>query len=175
MAEPDASPTRGGQLLGRLAHDLLAEERTNKASLEARAIGVIATVGSLVTVLFALAALVTGRPGFVLPAAARCLLAGALAGLLTASVTAIFVNLPYGHLELKADDLLRRINSDDDWNAPAEEVEHAMARVLAVQLVSARHVSRLKARLLAYAVLAEVIGVTFIAAAISVILLLNPA
>jgi len=162
--------SRGESVLAILVRDLVREERTGEASLEARAVGVITTAGTLVTVLFGLALLVTGRAGFVLPVGARGLLAGALASLVAASVAAIFVNLPTGHREINARDLLNRISSDDDWNAQRDDVERAVAKVLAVQLVAGREVNRRKARLLARAIFAEVAGVAFIGASVAVIL-----
>jgi hypothetical protein len=169
VTQPDTAG-QGGRILGRLVQDLIAQERASKASVEARAIGTITAAGSLVTILFALAALESSRAAYVLPAAARWLLLGALACLLVTSIAAIIVNIPTGQREIKAADLLARISDDDSWNSPADDVERALAKAQAGQLIRARHVNRGKARLLAYAILSEVLGVAFIGAAVSVIL-----
>ncbi|HSV65020.1 MAG TPA: hypothetical protein VLJ59_03805 [Mycobacteriales bacterium] len=170
MASTDNVRAPGGQVLGRLVQDLVADERASKASVESRAAGLITAAGSLVTVLFAIAAFVTSRVGYVLPVPARWLLVGALTSLLAASVAAIVVNLPAGQHEIRADDLLGRIHRDEDWNAREDDVELALAKALAGQLVRARQVNRAKARLLAYAIFGEVSGIAFIGAAVSVIL-----
>jgi uncharacterized integral membrane protein len=157
-------------MLAVLVRDLVAEERTNRVSLESRAGSVITTAGALTTILFGLAALITDEAGVKLPTLSRWFLGASLVLLLAASVGAIFVSLPSGQREIKAEDLLQRIRSEDDWSASDDVVGRAIAKGFAVQLVSAREINRTKARLLISAIAAEVGGVAFIGAAVALIL-----
>lgn len=66
--------SNGFQPYQELLVGLLAEERERKKSIEQRGLSVVTSSGTLATLLFALAVLVTGSKGFQLPGSSRQLL-----------------------------------------------------------------------------------------------------
>lgn len=90
-----------GPAITGLIQDQFIQERAIKDSLESRASAVIASAGTLVTLLFALVALVTKSQQYSLPVASRFLIGVALAAFLIAAVLAILVIRPrtYGAVD----------------------------------------------------------------------------
>src|SRR6266508_7034471 len=77
-----------------LVKEQLAAEESRTASMEARAISVLTTSGGLVSLLLALAALVSTRKDFRMPVAGRAVLLVAVALFLLAALAAISVFSP---------------------------------------------------------------------------------
>jgi hypothetical protein len=87
-------PEGSGPIFAALVTELVAAEDKRRESLEARGAGVITTSGALVTLLLALAALVTREQTFTLPDAARDSLSLAVAAFVLAALLAIATSAP---------------------------------------------------------------------------------
>src|SRR5690348_5642945 len=93
---PDAN---AGRAYAQLIADQLLEERTRKASLEARGITVITTSSALSTLLFGLTAGLTTLSRFRLPPAAKLPLVLTLATFVFAAAFSLAVNMPLRYRE----------------------------------------------------------------------------
>ena len=153
----------------KLVDDQLEDERTRKASLEARGVAVISTSGTLTTLLLALAALVTDASGFQLSGVAQILLMLGVAAFLLAAVLAVLTARPGVYGEVK-EGSLREIATLDAMNEPEADANPKIAIALVEIIVKARRGNEKKARLLMRAVSAEVAGFVLVAAAVVVIL-----
>jgi len=105
-AVPAAAPPGGGDVYGAYIKSLLDYEQARKSGLDARAAAVVATAGTLVTLLFGLVAVVTGAHSFVLPPTARGWLIAAVVLFVVAialAVTVTVIPLPYGQVDFKED------------------------------------------------------------------------
>jgi hypothetical protein len=154
----------------KLVEDQLAEERSTKSSLEARAIGVITSAGALATLLFALAALVTQPLTYELPDAARVVLVATLAAFIAAAVLAILAARPGTYQEVTVESL-RAAAAPGAMAAPAEQGEAAIAAVLVDIIATARTKNARKATLLRRAVTVEAVAAVLLAVAVAIVLL----
>ncbi len=168
-ATPAQSTTAAAQTLKVIA-DQLDEERATKTSLESRATSVITTSGTLTTLLFALAAVVTQKDSFDLPVLAKVFLVAATASFMGAVVLALLVARPTHYKEMD-EDSLRAIASADALAAKAVEAEPVIAKALVEIILGARDKNAGKADLLGLAVLVEVIATVLVGAAVVSILL----
>lgn len=147
-----------------LIKEQLLEERSRKASLEQRSVSIIQTSGTLVTLLFALAALITKPTAFVPPAGVLTPLPLALIAFSLAALAALAINIPRDYEEVDEDDLVDRLNKGE-WQKPASLAvasEHA-AKVRVAVLKSARGFNDLKEKLLTTAIVFEVLGIAVVA------------
>src|SRR4051794_11113883 len=95
---PGAMQTLGdGSAYGVYIASELEDVRALKASLEERALAVVTTSGVLVTLLFALASVVTSKKNYSIPVAARPALIVALAAFVLAAALALIVIVPSKH------------------------------------------------------------------------------
>ncbi len=146
----------------------LEAQDARKASFEQRGLAVISTSGLLVSLLFALAALVTSRTGYVLPDGARRALYVALFLFVLAAVAALVVNAPLKYKYVKAAELRRAVTSLWDDTEAVAQSNVAHTRVDAYERLLARN--QLKGRILIAAIGAEVAAVGIVAFAIGIIL-----
>ena len=100
VGDPDSSSATSADAVMEHVQDQLTEERGTKSALEARAIGVITSAGALVTLLFALAALVTKPQAYELPGAARLVLGITLIAFIASAVLAIIAARPETYQEV---------------------------------------------------------------------------
>jgi hypothetical protein len=152
-----------------LDHELKREEQIGR-SLDARAGTVITTSGSLVTLLFALVAIITRTPNFELHTIPRITLIGVLISFLLAAVFAILVNIPrkYLHIEVET---LARWSASHTFNIPLSLAGPEISRAKVSEIDRARLRNKGKARLLFLAVLMEVLAVVLLGATVSIILI----
>lgn len=169
MPEPTAS---AGEHYSRLISEQLDNERAIKASLEQRGIAVVATAGTLVTLLFALGALVTRSQTFEPPAASVVFLLLALLAFLAASVAAIATNRVRTYEEVKIG-ALRVLLDENLWAAESSIGERRAAEVRVAILAIARNQNAKKAKSLKWAMRSEVTAVGLVAIAVAAILLAN--
>ena len=167
MLEP---PESSGPAIIRLIQDQFLQEQGIKDSLESRASAVIASAGTLVTLLFALVALVTKPDQYSLPAASRFLIGAALVAFLAAAVLAILVIRPrvYGAVDEQS---LHDLTKKSAYSTPASVGEPLIADTIIDLIAKARGANASKAHFLTASVVAEVIAVAVLGSAIGVMLL----
>jgi hypothetical protein len=164
-----------GSAYGLLIADQLTQQRALKTSLEQRGIAVITTAGTLVTLLFGLAAFTTANkanPFHVLPLDTRLLFGLALVLFGAAIVLGVLTNRPsmsYNELAPKAFDLML---DEDAWRSSdtvlaAKRVAEAQAGIA----VGASTANTQKAALLIWAFAAEVAAVIALGLAIGLVVL----
>jgi hypothetical protein len=163
-----ASPADAGTAYGAFIADQLTEERSRKASLEARGVTTVTAAGTLVTVLFALTAGLTAAPHFTLPAGARVPLLIALIAFVIAAVFGLTTNLPLRYREPTARGLARLIDARF-WAAPAQIGERRVAEAQVALTAAMRSANNLKVRLLILAIAAELIAVICLSCAVAII------
>ncbi|MHA7269013.1 hypothetical protein ACX80Q_04415 [Arthrobacter sp. HLT1-20] len=156
----------------KLVQDQLAEERTNKSSLETRAIGVITSSGALATLIFGLAALVTKSTSYDLPGLAQLVLGLTLVAFVGSAVLAIVASRPRTYQEVTIESL-RDVATKSAMSAPAVQGEPEIARVLVDIIDTARKENGHKARLLRSAVTLEAVAAILLAIAVAIVLLMG--
>jgi hypothetical protein len=158
-----------GAAYSQLIWDQLAEERSRKASLEARGVTVITTSSALATLLFALTAGLTTASSFKLPGPARFPLMLALCAFATAAVLGLITNIPLRYREPTASGLAKLVDANF-WTASPEIGQLRVASAQVTTLAVARSANGLKVRLLLGAVFFELLAVIFLTWAIASIL-----
>lgn len=88
-----------GKAYEALIIEQLTEERDRKKSIEARGVTVISSSGTIVTIIFALGALVSDRKTFDLPPISQGLLFLAVLAFAVASLLGIWISSPRGYRE----------------------------------------------------------------------------
>ena len=163
---PDAN---AGRAYGQLIVDQLLEERTRKASLEARGITVITTSSALATLLFALTAGLTATSRFRLPPATKLPLVLTLVTFVFAAAFSLAVNLPLRYREPTVAGLAK-LASPNYWKAAPEIGEIRVAEAQVTSLAAARSANNLKVMLLIGAIFFELMAIPFLAWAIAEVL-----
>lgn len=158
-----------GSALAHLLDDVLPAERARKNSIEARALAVISSSGTLVTLLLALGAVVTRVTGLQ-PSLFAIVMLGMSAGLFTiAAGLAIYCNVPGGYYEIEPHSLLTMTRPDVwDKDGSGARRELAIARIEVVR--DWRRMNERKARVLAVAAATEVVGVLTTTVAVVIVL-----
>jgi hypothetical protein len=164
------SEESAGAAYSELIAEQLAEERSRKASLEARGLSVITTSGVLVTLVLGLAAIVTQAATFKLPEAANRLLVFAGALFVLAAVGGIGVNFPMPYREVGVT-ALRRLTELHWWNNKVAPARRRTAEARINVLAAARSANVWKVRFLLAALVLEVLAVVTLAASASVVLM----
>ncbi|BCB76954.1 hypothetical protein GCM10022251_76020 [Phytohabitans flavus] len=164
MAEGGAGSAYAG-----LISDQLAEERSRKASLEARGVSVITTSGVLVTVLFALSAGLRSVGDARLPGVARVTLLLALVTFVLAALFGLATNLPLRYKEPTPEGLAQLVDREY-WAAPAVIGELRVAESKVRVLAAARAANRIKVTLLLVGAFLELLAVAFLAVAVANVL-----
>jgi hypothetical protein len=141
---------------------LIDAEAARKTSTESKGVAVITTSSALVTILFALVAVVTSRTTFKLPASAHGWLVAAIVAFVVAAATAILVSfpLPYGQTTLTIDDLRNW------WNDDVGTAEAAVSGLRLRALTAARRMNAVKAGILCVASAAELAGLVLLTVAV---------
>lgn len=141
------------------------EERDTKESLERRGLAVITTSGVLVSLLFALGAIVTDSPDFSLPLGSRRALIAALVAFVVAGICGVMCNVPRLYPE-GASESLYRLTSRETWEARHAIGSRRAARLNVAILTHAREVNSKKAKWLRRAMVVEVVAVALVGIAI---------
>ncbi len=162
-------PDDAGRAYGQLIADQLMEERSRKASLEARGVTVITTSSALATLLFALTAGLTATSKFRLPAPAKLPLLLTLVTFVFSAAFSLAANIPLRYREPTPAGLAKLVNSNY-WKAPAEIGEIRVAEAQLTSLAAARSANSLKVMLLIGAIFFELLAIPFLAWAIAEIL-----
>jgi hypothetical protein len=130
---------------------------------------VITTAGTLVSLLFGLAAVVTSQKGFKVSDSARGLLLVGVGFFFVAAVAGLVANIPLRYREVDPASL-RALVVPEHWDAPLSPGERNAASARLEVLERAQRANELKGRLVLVAFAAEVVAVGFVAAAVGVIL-----
>lgn len=157
----------------KLIIEQLEEERKTKSSVEQRAITVITTAGTLVSVLFALVVLVTRSNSFELESVSRSFLYAALSAFVVAALLALGTNLPMNYQEADVDEL-ERLTEERFWHGSTHLGTRRSARLRVKVLRGARRANRTKACILRLAITVEVLAVVFLSVAVASILSSSP-
>lgn len=143
----------------------LAREDARKTSFEQRGIGVITTSGTIVTLLFGLAALVTKSDAFVLGTWQKIFLGSALVFFFVAAITGILVNKPMTYEEA-APEGLRRLLEEPYWFGRVGIGSRRATEMKIAMLARARRQNDFKGSVLIIALSAEVAGIFLVAVAV---------
>jgi len=171
-AVPDSGPT-ARSVYGEYLKDEIARQDARQSSFEQRGLAVVTTSGTLVTLLFGLAALSTASAkGNPLHHEESVFLAVALVLFFVAGVLALLTNVPLGYSGPDLPDPKKpekpsfgdRLNADPEDSYEASL--YAVADVRLAILASAQKQNGRKAKLLFAALIAEVAAVACVAVAI---------
>lgn len=173
MSVPSGSsdaPGSGGEVLAAFVEAELKAEDSRKTSIETREISVISTSGVLVTLLFALAAVITRQGGYSIPLVGLVAILASLVLFVAAASLGLLANAVKSYDRAKLADVENTVNSE------LETITERAARKLVsgsnLQVwKSARSKTNEKARLLRWAIIAEVAAVSALALSIAVILI----
>jgi hypothetical protein len=166
---PPEWPTVAGAAYRGLIDDQLRREDDRKTSFEARGLSIVTTASGLITLVFALSALVKNTTKFTLGAMTTTLLAVALASLILAAVSGILSNMPQGYGEVEKDDL-ERLLQPRFWLGRIAIGQLRVAEAELEQIVLNRTSNDRKGKLLVIGLGFEVLAVLIIAVAALLIL-----
>ncbi len=145
---------------------LLNEERQRKQSIEQRGLSVVTSSGTLATLLFALAALVTKSDTFRLPESVKPFLIIAIVSFSAAGILGIFTNKPLRYAE-PGTEWLSKVTAPSVWDGTTRGLaarRSAEARVNSI--ISFRDKNKEKVQLLTAAVSFQVVAVSALAIAV---------
>jgi hypothetical protein len=147
-----------------LVRELLDAEEKRRDSLEARGASVITVSGALVTLLFGLAAVVTGAKGFHVSGAVRDRLGWAAIAFVVAAVLAVGTYAPQPTRMTDPHKLAELL--PDLWNRDLDHARKTATNTRLDQLAVAQRANDIKGLLLAGAIAAQVIAVLLVAWAV---------
>jgi hypothetical protein len=172
MAAPPGNP--GRTVYFDWIKALTEEQEARKEKLEARGVAVVTVSGTLVTLLFGLAALATRATStYTLPNVARDLLYVALILFGVSAVLAILTNIPILYEDVDPQDVLLA-TSDDYWQDSEADAEQRIAVTRANNLIWNSKANTLKAVILVSAVVVQIAAVVFVALAVAEVLKAAP-
>jgi hypothetical protein len=168
-ADGDVAPETGYAVYGDFIRDELDAQDRRKASFEQRGLAVITTTGTLVTLLFALAALSTKQADtFTLPSQARTWLYIGLALFFGSAAAALVSNAPLNYDAAEVPGIRRRLKEEPPWTADAARRDVALTRLKALE--SAKKKNGIKGYAVLIAMVLEALAVGCVAIAVSIIL-----
>lgn len=160
------SQDKAREALDLAADSELRQARERAASLEQRAMAVVTTSGVLVSLVFGFGTLIRGKQISSLPETPRNLLILALVSFVVAAVIALFTIMP------------RDYPVESDWNNVLSSwitsPNETWTSITNLHLKEIRHwlkTNSLKAKILLAAIIAECIGISFLAASMLVVIL----
>lgn len=148
--------------------DLVTAEDARRASLEARGASVITASGALVTLFFALSALATKQPDFVLASGPRLLIGFGAAAFATAAVLAIGTFVPRGARLTDPLGLARQL--PELWEHDNDFARKKATITRLGELADTQQGNDIRARLLMAAIACQVAGVLVVATSALVVL-----
>jgi hypothetical protein len=168
LADTSATGTVG-EVYNELIAEHLERQAKRKASIEQRGLAVISTSGALVTLQFALVAVITDQDSFSLTGPERTVLGLSLLAFVAAAVLGLLTNITrsYAYVSTRQ---LEELTRPTSWQGSRSEAQRRIARVRVRMLRSARTNNGAKAKLLRYAIATEVAAVAFLAVCVALIL-----
>jgi hypothetical protein len=169
----DSAPSTAGTV-GEVCRDLLDDqfgvESAKKESLETRGLAVITTSGTLVTLLLALASVITKTGGLTPSLGPRLLLLAALVAFVISATLGIYCNAPLHMKELDPGSL-GGLTDEDVWMEPGYHAQRELSLAQLEILATQRGANEIKARVLLMAASVEVAAVLLTGMAAAVVLL----
>jgi hypothetical protein len=163
-ATPTASEADGVAAYDGFLKEQLTAQEARKASFESRGLAVVTTAGTLVTLLFGLAAFASGGPNPKLTGEAKTWLAVALVVFIASAVLALATNLPFFYDAPAADAFKHRVKADQFKATSAARRDIALTR--ANMLHNWKRTNSVKGWLLTAALTLEVVAIGFVGIAI---------
>jgi hypothetical protein len=145
-------------------------ESDRKSSLESRAIAVITSSGTLVTLLLGLAALVTKSSTFVLDRPERWLLSASALLFVVSAALGIVASAPFRYLLVDPKSLTSTV-APNVWSEDGSVLHRELTTVRLAQLEDARTHNESRAEMLVAALAVQVLAVLLTAATVAVVLL----
>jgi hypothetical protein len=160
---------RAGDVYARVIAENLERQSQRKTSIEQRGLSVISTSGALVTLQFALVAVITEGESFSFAGPEKSALGVSLVLFVVASVLGLLSNQTrqYPHISSTQLELL---TAAEAWQGSSDDAARRVARAQVQMLRSARRSNGAKARLLRFAIYFEVGGVAALATCVGLIL-----
>lgn len=169
VANATTSEPNGYEVYGTLLSSELSAQDARKASFEQRAVWVVTTSGTLVTLLLALAALSAKHARtLTLPPAGSPWLTAALGCFFLSALSAFVANLPLRYETVTAEAIEERLLKDPPLSFNWATKDVALTRVKALK--SAKFKNTVKGWALAAAIGFESLAVGFVVIAVSLIL-----
>jgi hypothetical protein len=171
LSPDDASPEEpgGAAVYAAYVAAQVRGQEERKSSFEQRGLAVITTSGVLVSLLFGLAALLTGAAHYHLPHASRVPILAALLCFVIAAIAAIVTNLPLPYRGVTVDALREKVDGQAEETAADARREVALTELEVLE--RAKQQNKRKGEALALAIRAEIAAVYFLAVAIAAIVL----
>jgi membrane protein YqaA with SNARE-associated domain len=158
----------GGVKYGEFIKELLEEEDARKVSFEQRGAAIITASGTLVSLLFALAALVTKVEDYVLPGQARQRLWWAALLFVVAAVLGILTNFPLLYTAPNLDEVRAALR--DKFEDSVQVAEQRVGGTRLKLIMESEHLNKVKGWLLSAALLSQIGGIVCVAWAVSRVL-----
>jgi len=149
----------------------LRAERDRRATLDARAVGVLNTSATLVTLLLALGAVVTGATGFEPPTLMISLLSLALVAFVAAALLGLLANRQHRYSVTQPVQLHKWRDRDGNWNDTADKARRVVAKANILTIASLRQGNNTKATLIEVAHWCQLAAVILLGAAIGTTLI----
>jgi hypothetical protein len=159
-----------GDVYAELIAENLERQAARKSSIEQRGLAVISTSAALVTLQFALVAVVVDHDSFELEPAQQVALGVSLALFVAAAVLGLLTNNTRSYNYVSTSQL-ERLTEPATWRASRREAQRRLARAHVVMLRTARARNGAKARLLRLAIIFEVSAVGALAICVALILM----
>lgn len=170
MSNVDSSWTSlAGSVYRSLIDDELARETDRKSSFESRGLQIVSSAGGIVTLLFALAAVVTNLKTFTPGGGTKDFLIVALVLFVAATCCGITANDPtrYGEPTVTS---LRGLLTDGAWIGDVPSAQRQVAQMEITMIEEARRANNRKAWYLRIGLSLEILGVAAVAIAVLLIL-----
>jgi hypothetical protein len=169
LVAPRGDDQRAGDVYASLISSNLERQAERKSSVEQRGLSVISTSGALVTLQFALVAVITGDDSFSFSRPEKAALGTSLLLFVVASVLGLPSNQTQRYPYISSDQL-EKFTKPDAWLASSDAAARRVAAAQVSMLRSARKKNGTKAKLLRYAIFVEVAAVAALAACVGLIL-----
>ena len=161
----------GGHLWVEYFTSLVKSQDERKASIEQRGLAVVTTSGTLVTLLFGIASLLTRGDDFVLPARAHLPLDIALVLFVVAAIGGLMTNAPlWGKYQTPDPDGFDRI-FDEYWDKPLRKTQIRVSAARGMTYRAAERANEWKGRILLGALGCEVLAVLSLSVALRIVAL----
>ena len=168
-ARPEAAESPASCVYAEYIKAELDLQHERKASLEQRGMAVITSSGALVSLLFALGAVITGAEDFSLPSGARAWLYAAVVLFVAAALGALFTNAPLKYVTVTPDALRASMK---EHLGDSEERAHKNVALTRVKVFEdTKRKNDLKGKVLLAAMAAEVLAVGCVAVAVGLVLM----
>jgi hypothetical protein len=161
-------PSDGSEVYGAYVKEELDRQQARKASFESRGLSVITTSGTLVTLLFGLAALSTKQAAtFALPGSSKAFLVTALPFFVLAIAAGLGANVPWVYRNVTPAGL--RATVDDKWGDTPSVARKRVARTQIDVLEDARKVNGVKAWIVFGAIACELVALVLVGIAVGIV------